>query len=140
MEPPMKFEAGTPAIVPVIGLGAALDYLQALGWERITGYEKALLAYAEQKLAGIDRLTKIGTAEEKAGLISFTLEGIHPHDLGTILDQDGIAIRTGNHCAQPVMQRFQVPATARASFSFYNTFREIDLLAEALAKSRRIFG
>jgi cysteine desulfurase / selenocysteine lyase len=129
---PNKFEAGTPNISGVIGLGAAVDFLATLDLPAAHAHEHALLEYATGALGRIGGLSIIGTAPEKASLISFVLEGVHPHDLGTILDGDGVAVRTGHHCAMPVMEYFRVPATARASFAFYNTFEEIDRLASAV--------
>jgi cysteine desulfurase/selenocysteine lyase len=137
---PHKFEAGTPNIAGAVGLGAALDYLEAIGMERIAAYEHELLDYATQRLAGVRGLRMIGTARHKATVLSFVLDGIHPHDIGTILDSVGIAIRTGHHCAMPVMDFFQVPATARASLAFYNTRAEIDRLVVALENAREVFG
>lgn len=137
---PYKFEAGTPNIGATIGLGAALDYLNRLGLENIGRYEQELLAYATDRLSEIPGLRMIGTAREKAAVVSFVVEGIHPHDLGTVLDQEGIAIRTGHHCAQPLMDRFGVPATARASLSFYNTRQEIDRLVTAVEKAKALLG
>ncbi|MGO9036591.1 MAG: cysteine desulfurase [Steroidobacteraceae bacterium] len=137
---PYKFEAGTPNISGAIGLGAAVDFLQTLDLQGAHAHESALLQYATRALSELDYLRIIGTANAKASLISFTVAGAHPHDLGTILDQDGIAIRTGHHCAMPVMEFFKVPATARASFAFYNTFEEIDRLAAAIARARAIFA
>ncbi|MBI3781176.1 MAG: cysteine desulfurase [candidate division NC10 bacterium] len=137
---PFKFEAGTPHIAGAIGLGAAIDYLTEVGLDKIAAYERGLLAHATDALAAIPGLRIIGTAKEKAGILSFVLDGVHPHDIGTILDQDGIAIRTGHHCAQPVLQRFGVPATARASLAFYNTREEIDALARAIHKVTTLFG
>lgn len=137
--PPLKFEAGTPSFAEIIGLGPALDYVQQLGFDKIEAYEHELLVDATEKLSAVKGLRIIGTAQPKAAVVSFLLDDIHPHDIGTILDQEGIAIRTGNHCAQPVMQRFGVPATARATFSFYNTKDEIDVLVKSLAKIREIF-
>jgi cysteine desulfurase/selenocysteine lyase len=136
---PHKFEAGTPHIEGVIGLGAAIDYLNALGMEALAVYEQDLLAYGTVALARIPGVRLIGTARDKAGVLSFILDGVHPHDLGTILDQDGIAIRTGHHCAQPVMDRFGVPATARASLAFYNTHEELEALAEGINKVKELF-
>jgi len=136
---PYKFEAGTPNISGAIGLGAAVDFLQSLDSDAVHAHERALLDYATSKLEQVDGLTIIGTAAEKASLISFIVAGVHPHDLGTILDEDGIAVRTGHHCAMPVMEFFQVPATARASFALYNTFEEIDRLAAALPRARALF-
>ena len=137
---PYKFEAGTPNISGAIGLGAAVQFLQTLDLPAARAHEHALLEYATRTLGAIEDLTIIGTAPDKASLISFVVAGIHPHDLGTILDEDGIAIRTGHHCAMPVMQFFKLPATARASFAFYNTFEEIDRLAAAIARARSIFN
>jgi cysteine desulfurase/selenocysteine lyase len=137
-ELPWKFEAGTPDISGAIGLGAAIRYLQGIGMERIAEYEHALLEYAEAHLRAIPGLRIIGTAPEKAAVVSFTLEGVHPHDIGTILDTEGVAIRTGHHCAMPVMDFFKIPATARASFAFYNTFEEIDRLVAALERARNL--
>jgi cysteine desulfurase/selenocysteine lyase len=137
---PHKFEAGTPDIAGGIGLGAAIDYLDGIGMEAIGPYEGELLAYATKELAAVQGLKIIGTAREKAGVISFVVDGVHAHDVGTILDQEGIAIRTGHHCAMPVMERFGVPATARASLAFYNTKEEIDALVRAIHKVREVFG
>jgi cysteine desulfurase/selenocysteine lyase len=137
---PYKFEAGTPHIAGAIGLGAAVDYLQGLGLERIARTEHDLLEYATRRLASVPGLEIIGTAPEKAAVVSFTVEGIHPHDLGTILDSEGVAIRTGHHCAMPVMEFYGVPATARASFAFYNTRAEVDRLVGALEVAREILG
>lgn len=137
---PEKFEAGTPAIANAIGLGAAIDYINALDFEAAAAYEHELLEYATERLADIPEVTIIGTAAEKASVLSFTIEGIHAHDIGTILDQQGIAIRAGHHCAQPVMQFFDVPATARASFAFYNTREEVDKLADAVQKVIEVFA
>ncbi len=137
---PYKFEAGTPHIEGVIGLGAAIDHLNEIGLEDIAAYERELLAYATESLSAIPGLKIIGTAREKASVISFVLEGVHAHDIGTVLDHEGVAIRAGHHCAMPVMQRFGVPATARASFAFYNTREEIDALVRAIHKVKEIFG
>ncbi|QQS31999.1 MAG: cysteine desulfurase [Acidobacteriota bacterium] len=137
---PEKFEAGTPAIAAAIGLGAAIDYLNALDFEAAAAYEHELLEYVTSRLADIEEVTIIGTAAQKASVLSFTIDGIHPHDIGTILDQQGIAIRAGHHCAQPVMNFFDVPATARASFAFYNTREEIDKLADAIQKVIEVFA
>ncbi len=136
---PYKFEAGTPAIAEVIGLGAAIDYLNEIGFEKLAHYEHELLQYATEALSRISGLRIIGTAKEKASVISFVLEDIHPHDIGTVLDLEGIAIRTGHHCAMPLMQWYQVPATARASFSFYNTQEEIDALVKGIIKVKEVF-
>jgi cysteine desulfurase/selenocysteine lyase len=133
---PYKFEAGTPHIAGAIGLGAAVDYLGSLGLEHIAAAEHDLLVYATRRLAEVPGLAIVGTAPEKAAVVSFTVEGVHPHDLGTILDHEGVAIRTGHHCAMPVMDFFGVPATARASFAFYNTRAEVDRLVDALDVAR----
>jgi cysteine desulfurase / selenocysteine lyase len=137
---PNKFEAGTPAIASQIGLGAAIDYLNMIGLDKAAAYEHQLLSYATERISAIEGVRIIGTAREKLGVLSFTIDGVHPHDIGTILDQDGIAIRAGHHCAQPVMKRFNVPATARASFAFYNTRDEADRLADAIEKVIEIFS
>src|SRR3954447_24957896 len=137
---PEKFEAGTPAIAANIGLGAAIDYLNAIDFAAAAAHERELLDYATERLSDIQGVRIIGTAAEKASVLSFEIEGIHPHDIGTILDQDGIAIRAGHHCAQPVMQFFNVPATARASFAFYNTKEEVDALASAIEKVIEVFS
>ena len=136
---PHKFEAGPPPIAAAIGFGAAIDYLTAIGIEPIAAYELSLLNYATECLNDIPGLTIIGTAAEKTAVLSFTLDGIHPHDIGTILNQDGIAIRTGHHCAQPVMQRFNVPATSRASFAFYNKKTEVDALVSGIKNVQKVF-
>lgn len=137
---PHKLEAGTPHIEGGIGLGVALDYLSNIGLDTIAAYEQELLDYATETIGAIPGVRLIGTAREKASVLSFVLDDIHPHDIGTILDQEGIAIRAGHHCAQPVMQRFKVPATARASFAFYNTKAEIDALAEGIQKAIEVFS
>lgn len=137
---PEKFEAGTPAIAANIGLGAAVDYLNSIDFEAAAAYEHELLEYATEKLSNIEGVKLIGTAREKASVLSFTIENVHPHDIGTILDQQGIAVRAGHHCAQPVMQFFDVPATARASFAFYNTREEVDKLADAVQKVIEVFA
>jgi cysteine desulfurase / selenocysteine lyase len=137
---PSKFEAGTPHIEGGIGLGAAVDYLEGIGMEAINAYEQELLAYAMKAVGAVPGVRIFGTAREKAGVISFSLEGVHPHDIATILDQEGIAIRTGHHCAQPVMERFGVPAMARASLAFYNTKAEIDALVAGIHKVKEVFG
>jgi cysteine desulfurase/selenocysteine lyase len=131
-ELPYKFEAGTPNISGAVGLGAATDYLNGLGLDRAARYENRLLEYATEKLESIPELRIVGTARDKASVISFTVDGVHPHDLGTILDSVGVAVRTGHHCAMPVMDFFGLPATTRASFSFYNTAAEVDALTDAL--------
>ncbi len=137
---PYKFEAGTPHIAGVIGLGAAIDYINNLGFDKIMPYEKELLEYATFSLAKIPGLRIIGTAKNKAAIVSFVLPNIHAHDLGTLIDEQGIAIRTGHHCTQPVMKHFGVPATARVSLAFYNTKEEIDLLIEAINKAIKVFS
>jgi len=137
---PYKFEAGTPHIAGGIGLGCAIGYLNGVGFESVERHEHGLLEYATQAVTEIPGLRVVGTAAEKAGVLSFVMEGIHPHDIGTILDQQGIAIRTGHHCAQPVMQRFGIPATARASFALYNTREEVDALVSGLRKVREVFA
>ena len=136
---PHKFEAGTPHIAGGIGLGAAIDYLRQFDQKEILAHEESLLKAATEKLSAIDGLKIIGTAKEKSAVISFIIDGIHPYDIGTIIDTDGIAIRTGHHCTQPIMKRFNVPATARASFAFYNTLEEVDKLAEGLKKVIKMF-
>ena len=136
---PYKFEAGTPNIAGVIGLGAGIDYVNRVGIGNIATYEHELLTYATEQLAKIPGLRIIGTAKEKAAVLSFVLEGVHPHDAGTILDQEGIAVRTGHHCAQPVMDRFGIPATTRASLAFYNTKEEVDALVKGIRKVQAIF-
>jgi cysteine desulfurase/selenocysteine lyase len=136
---PYKFEAGTPNIAGVVGLAAALDYVAAIGLEAIGAYERELHDYASRRLLEIDGLRLIGTAREKAAVISFVLESVHPHDIGTILDGEGIAVRTGHHCAQPLMMRFNVPATGRASFGLYNTREEADALVAGLHKVIEVF-
>ena len=137
---PYKFEAGTPNIAGTIGLGAAIDYVNQIGLGRIARYEHELLDYGTEALSQIPGLRLIGTAKDKAGVLSFVLEGVHPHDVGTILDREGIAIRTGHHCAMPVMERFGIPATARASLAFYNTKEEIDALVTGIHKVKEVFG
>ena len=137
---PYKFEAGTPHIAGVIGLGAAIDYVNDLGFETASIYEQKLLDYAKEQAAQITGLNFVGTARNKTSILSFTLDGIHPHDIGTILDGEGIAIRAGHHCAMPVMERFGIPATARASFAFYNTRAEVDALIQAIDKCKQVFS
>ena len=137
---PYKFEAGTPNIAGGIGMGAALDYVTNLGLDRIAAYEHELLVYGTQLLSRIPGLRMIGTAREKAAVLSFVIDGIHPHDIGTVLDRMGIAVRTGHHCAQPVMDWFRIPATTRASLAFYNTTSELDALADGLRKVKEVFG
>jgi cysteine desulfurase/selenocysteine lyase len=137
---PYKFEAGTPDISGVIGLGAAISYVNELGLDRIDVHEQDLLQYATASLSAIPEVRLIGTAKEKASVLSFVMDGIHPHDIGTILDEEGVAIRTGHHCAQPVMERFGVPATARASFGLYNTREEVDTLVKGIERVREVLG
>lgn len=137
---PNKFEAGTPAIASQIGMGAAIDYLNELDREQAIVHEHELLRYATERLTAIEGVRIIGTAKEKASVLSFVIDDIHPHDIGTILDQEGIAVRAGHHCAQPVMARFNIPATARASFAFYNTKEEVDVLARTIEKVVEIFS
>ena len=137
---PYKFEAGTPHIAGAIGLHAALDYIESVGFEAIGMHERELLEYGTALLHGIDGLRLIGTAPHKASILSFVMDGVHPHDIGTIVDREGVAIRTGHHCAQPVMERFGVPATARASLAMYNTREELDALGRALRKVREVFA
>lgn len=137
---PHKFEAGTPNIAGAVGLGATVDYLETIGMDRIAAYEAELLEWATERLLQVEGLQVIGTAATKAGVISFKLEGVHPHDIGTIVDTHGVAIRTGHHCAMPVMDFFNVPATARASLAFYNTREDIDRLAVALEDCKRMLG
>jgi cysteine desulfurase / selenocysteine lyase len=136
---PYRFEAGTPDIAGAIGLDAAIQYLNHLGMDKVAAYEHDLLMYATEAVAAVPDVRLVGAAKERAGVLSFVLEGVHPHDIGTILDQEGIAIRTGHHCAQPVMERFGVPATARASFALYNTKEEVDVLVEGIRKVREVF-
>ena len=137
---PHRFEAGTPAIVEAIGLGAAVDYILGIGFDAISAHEHGILQYATERLSGVEGLRIIGTARDKASIISFDMKGIHAHDLGTLVDRAGVAVRVGHHCAQPVMERFGVAATARASFGLYNTRDEVDALADALDEARRFFG
>jgi cysteine desulfurase/selenocysteine lyase len=137
---PFKFEAGTPDVAGAIGLGAAIEYLAEIGMDKVAHHEHDLLAYATDKVSAIPGVRLIGTAKEKASVLSFVMEGIHPHDIGTILDQEGIAIRTGHHCAQPVMQCFGIPATARASFALYNTKEEVDSLVQGILKVQEVFS
>ena len=137
---PYKFEAGTPHISGGIGLGAAIDYLTNLDWDQVSAHEHRLLSYATEALSAIHGLRIIGTAREKAGVLSFVFDHVHAHDVGTILDQEGVAVRAGHHCAMPVMQRFGVPATARASFAFYNTLEEVDVLVRGIHRVLKVFG
>ena len=137
---PYKFEAGTPNIAGGIGLGAALDYVTDLGLDRIAAYEHELLDYATRRVEAIPGVRIIGTAREKAGVLSFVMECAHPHDIGTILDREGVAVRAGHHCAMPVMDRFGIAGTTRASFAFYNTREEVDVLVRGIEKVREVFG
>lgn len=139
-KPPSRFEAGTPDIAGAIGLGVALDYVTALGIDRVAEHEHDLLNYATEVVGSIPGVRLIGTAAHRTGVLSFIHENVHPHDLGTILDGEGIAVRAGHHCAQPVMERFAIPATTRASFAVYNTREEIDALAEGIKKAQKVFG
>ena len=137
---PHKFEAGTPDMAAAVGLRAALEYLTDLGMDNIAEHEHELLTYASEKISPIPGVRIVGTAKEKTGVLSFVMDGVHPHDIGTILDQEGIAIRTGHHCAQPLMERYGIDATARASFGIYNTKQEIDALVQGIQKVREVFG
>jgi cysteine desulfurase/selenocysteine lyase len=139
MPAPGKFEAGTPAIAAAIGLGAALDYVQGLGLDRIAAHEHELLAYATERMAAIPGLRIIGNAKAKASVLSFVVDGIHPHDMGSLLDGEGVVVRAGHHCAQPVMTRFCIPATTRASFAYFNTREEVDILVSAVLKAIELF-
>jgi cysteine desulfurase/selenocysteine lyase len=139
-EPPAKFEAGTPNIAGAIGLGAAIEYLRGLDWEAVQAHERDLLTYATERLGALPEVDLVGTAAHKASVVSFTVRGVHAHDVGTIVDQEGVAIRTGHHCTQPVMDFFGVPATARASLAFYNTRADIDALVSAVQKVTRVFA
>ena len=139
MGAPTKFEAGTPPIAAAIGLGVAIDYLNALGLDRIAAYEHELLVYATEQLSALPGLRILGTAREKASVISFVVEGIHPHDLGSLLDGEGVVVRAGHHCAQPVMTHFNVPATTRASFAYFNTRDEVDALVSGVARAKELF-
>jgi cysteine desulfurase / selenocysteine lyase len=136
---PYKFEAGTPHIAGGIGLGAAVDYLEGLDWKQVAAHEHSLLSYATAALSDIDGLRIIGTAKEKVGVVSFVVDHVHAHDVGTILDQEGVAVRAGHHCAMPVMQRFGVPATTRASFALYNTQQEVDILVRGIQRALKVF-
>jgi cysteine desulfurase/selenocysteine lyase len=137
---PYKFEAGTPPIAAAIGLGAAVDYVSAIGMDRIEAHELELLSYATEQLNHMPGVRIIGTAEKKAAVLSLVVVGVHPHDVGTLLNQDGVAVRTGHHCAQPVMRRFKVPATSRASFAFYNTMAEVDALLAGIRNVQKVFA
>ncbi len=136
---PAKFEAGTPPIAAAITLGAAIDYLNAVGMDGIAAHETDLLDYATDQVNRLPGVRIIGTAEKKAAVLSFVIDGVHPHDVGTLLNEDGVAIRTGHHCAQPVMQRFGIPATSRASFAFYNTMAEVDALVASIRNVQKVF-
>ena len=137
---PFKFEAGTPDIAGAIGLGAAIDYVRQVGFDAIGAHESALLARATAAVTAVPGVRLVGTAIRKASVLSFVMDGIHPHDIGTIVDREGVAIRTGHHCAQPVMDRYEIPATARASFAMYNTFEEVDALVAALGRVQAMMG
>jgi cysteine desulfurase/selenocysteine lyase len=139
-KPPHRFEAGTPAIVQAIGLGAAIDYVESVGRERIKAYEDRLLAYANERLLELNWLRIFGQAKDKGSIISFNVEGAHPHDVSTILDRYGVAVRAGTHCAEPLLARYGVTSTCRASFAMYNTLEEVDRLVEALKKAREMFA
>lgn len=139
-EPPMRFEAGTPPIAEVVGLRAAIEYLNHLGWGALVQHEKELTAYAQEKLSEVDGVRLVGTAPNHCGIVSFVLEGVHPHDAGTILDSEGVAIRAGHHCAQPAMEALGLMATVRASFGVYNTKEDVDALVRGLHKAKEIFG
>jgi cysteine desulfurase/selenocysteine lyase len=139
-ELPYKFEAGTPDIAGAVGLGAALDYINSVGLPAIAEHERGLLAYGTEALQDVPGVRLIGTARQKASILSFVMEGVHPHDIGTIVDQEGVAIRTGHHCAQPVMERFGVPATARASLAMYNTRQDLDALIGSLRRIHAVFA
>jgi cysteine desulfurase/selenocysteine lyase len=138
--PPARFEAGTPPIAEIIGLAAAIDYVETVGLEAIGEWEGQLLDRATERIGTIPGVQLVGTARKKAGVLSFVLEGVHPHDVGTVLDDEGVAVRTGHHCAQPVMQRFGLQATVRASFAFYNTLDEIEVLARGVERAGKVFG
>ena len=137
---PNKFEAGTPHIAGAVGLGAAAEYLRGIGMDRIQAYEQELLAYGTAALSEVEGVRIVGTAPRKASILSFVMDNVHPHDLGTIVDREGVAIRTGQHCAQPVMDRLGIPATARASLAMYNTREDIDALVAALHAARKVFA
>jgi len=139
-EPPHKFEAGTPPIVEAIGLGAAIDYVESIGKERIAAHEHALVTYAQDRLREINSLRIIGTAKNKGAIVSFDMKGAHAHDIATVIDRSGVAVRAGTHCVMPLLERFGVTATCRASFGMYNTRDEVDALAQALLKARDLFA
>jgi len=138
--PPARFEAGTPPIAEVLGLATALDYFEAVGLDRIAAWEEELLRLATEQVGEIRGVRLVGTAPQKVAVLSFILDGVHPHDVGTILDDEGVAVRAGHHCAQPVMTSLGIPATVRASFAFYNTVREIEALARGVARAAEVFG
>jgi cysteine desulfurase/selenocysteine lyase len=138
-QPPYRFEAGTPPIVQAIGLAAAIDYMESIGRPKIRAHEEALSAYAHERLSRINSLRIIGAAPRKGPIVSFTMAGAHAHDVATLIDRSGVAVRAGTHCAMPVLQRFGVTATCRASFALYNTFAEVDALAEALDRAQKLF-
>jgi cysteine desulfurase/selenocysteine lyase len=137
--PPARFEAGTPPIAEVLGLATALDYIEQVGLDRIAAWEGELLHLATERVAGIRGVRLVGTAPEKVAVLSFLLDGVHPHDVGTVLDDTGVAVRAGHHCAQPVMERFSIPATVRASFAFYNTSDEVEALARGIERAGEVF-
>jgi cysteine desulfurase/selenocysteine lyase len=137
--PPARFEAGTPPIAEIIGLGAAIDYVESVGLDRIGAWEGELLDLATARLAELPGVRLVGTAPSKAAVLSFLLDGVHPHDLGTVLDHEGVAVRAGHHCAQPVMARYGIPATVRASFAFYNTPDEVEALARGVERAGKVF-
>ena len=137
---PAKFEAGTPAIAEAVGLGATIDYLRAIDFAALAAYERDLLHYATVQVSAVPGVRLIGTARERAGVLSFVMDPIHPHDIGTVLDREGVAVRAGHHCAQPTMERFGVPATVRASFALYNTKDEVDALVGALGLARELLA
>jgi len=139
-DPPMRFEAGTPPIIQAVGLAAALDYMDHVGRDRIAQYEEHLAAAATRRLKELNGIRIIGEAAGKGPIISFEVTGVHPHDLATILDREGVAVRGGHHCAQPLMKRFELMGTARASFALYNTFDEVDALVQGVIQARRVFG
>jgi cysteine desulfurase/selenocysteine lyase len=139
-EVPFRFEAGTPPIAQVIMMGAAIDYISSIGRANIAAVEHELLEYASNRISEVAGVKIVGTAAQKASVLSFTMQGVHPHDIGTILDNRGVAVRSGHHCAQPVMERFGIPATTRASFAFYNTREEVDVFIDALNEVMEVFG
>jgi cysteine desulfurase/selenocysteine lyase len=139
-DPPHKFEAGTPPIVQAIGMGAAIDYINSIGKDRIAAHEHDLLTYAQERLHDINALRVMGQARNKGAIISFDMTGAHPHDVATVIDRSGVAVRAGTHCVMPLLERFHVTATCRASFAMYNTRAEVDALAQALIKARELFA